>query len=207
MDKISDKKQLAKLQRKQPKAIERWFETYSDSLYTFVYYRVEKDANLAADIVQETFVSGMRQIELYDPQKGSMYTWLTWLSRNYITKALRIKGKHISYEQIWGSIDSDLVRCFEQIATEPLPEEIFEQKETAQLVQMTLANIPGNYNKVLSEYYYHQKPIKEIASLQGVSQGAIKAQMYRARKAFKEVFLRLSKTFNTPYQIGGENNE
>ena len=201
MDRLFDKKDLAKLQRKQPKAIERWFHTYSDSLYTFVFYRVEKDANLAADIVQETFISAIRQVNLYDPQKGSMYTWLTWLSKNYITKALRIKGKHISYEQIWGSIDSDLVRRFEQIATEPLPEDIFEQKETAQLVQMTLANIPANYNKVLSEYYYQKKPIKEIASLQGVSQGAIKALLHRARKAFKEAFLRLSKTFNTPYQI------
>jgi len=201
-----DKKHLAKLKRKQRKAIERWFETYSDSLYTFAYYRVEKDANLAADIVQETFISAIRQIKLYDPQKGSMYTWLTWLSKNYITKALRIKGKHISYEQIWGNIDSDLVRCFEQIATTPLPEDIFEQKETAQLVQMTLANIPANYNKVLSEYYFHQKPIKEIASMQGLSHGAIKAMLHRARKAFKEAFLRLSKTVNTPYQIEEQTN-
>jgi len=50
------------------------------------------------------------------------------------------------------------LRAFEQIATEPLPDELIEKAETAELVQMTLANIPANYKYVLKEYYYRLKP-------------------------------------------------
>ena len=206
MDNKSDKKYLAKLRRKQPKAIERWFRNYSDILYTFVFYRVQRDSDLACDIVGETFLEAMGKIELYDPERGSMFAWLTMLSKNHISRALKAKGKLISYDQTWGSLDRDLSRCFERIATEPLPHSVLEQKETAELVQNTLANIPANYNKVLNEYYYHRKPLKEIASLQSTSEGAIKALLYRARIAFKEAFLRISESLDTPY-MKGELNE
>ena len=207
MTKEFDKKYLAKLACRDGKAIERWFGAYCDALYTFVYYRVEKDAELAADIVQETFTEAIRQIDRYDAEKGSMFAWLTYLSKNHITKALRVRGRHLSYEDSWGSVDGRLLRCFELIATEPLPDEIVERKETAQLVQMTLANIPANYKQVLKDYYYQRKAVKEIAILQGVSEGAIKALLFRARKAFKEAFIKLGESFNGPDVVKGGSNE
>jgi len=203
MDGIFDKRQLARLTRRRPKAVERWFRAYADTLYTFVYYRTGRDADLAADIVQETFAGAIGQIEKFDSKKGSMYAWLTYLSKNHIAKALRIKGRHVSYEQSRQSGDSGLRQCFELIATEPLPDEIIEQKETAELVQVTLANIPPNYREVLTEYYYEKKALKEIAGTENVSEGAVKALLYRARQAFREAFLRLGKTVNGAKLPGG----
>jgi RNA polymerase sigma-70 factor (ECF subfamily) len=63
---------------------------------------------------------------------------------------------------------------------------------------MTLANIPGNYKLVLKEHYYQQKALREIAVSMGVSEGAAKAMLHRARKAFKAAFLRLLKSFDDP---------
>lgn len=204
VDGLFDTRDLQKLRRRDIKAIERWFRVYSDTLYTFIYYRVNKDAELAADIVQETFIGAIGRVEQYDPNKGSMFAWLTYLSKNYINKALRERGRHLSYEQVWQHIDTGLLQSFEKIATEPLPDEIIQRKETAELVQMTLANIPANYKEVLKEYYYQRKALKEIASLHGVSDGAIKALLHRARKAFKEAFLRLGESFNGPEIAKGE---
>ena len=195
MDGLFDKRDLRKLLGGDVKAIERWFRIYSDTLYTFIYYRVDKDVELAADIVQETFIEAIRRIEQYDPNKGSMFAWLTCLSKNYINKALRIRGRHLSYEQVWQRVDAVLLQSFEKIATEPLPDEIIQLKETAELVQMTLANIPANYREVLKEYYYQKKALKEIADCQGVSKGAAKALLHRARMAFKKAFLTLGESF------------
>ena len=207
MDTPFDKRQLRRLLRNDPKTIERWFYTYSDSLYTFVFYRVGKDNQLAADIVQETFLKALRDMQKYDPNRGSMFAWLTLLSKNCVKQALRERGREISYDRIWQDIDSGLLTAFEQIATEPLPDEVIERAETAQLVQMTLANIPANYKHVLKQYYYQLKPPKEIAVSVGVSEGAIKTMLYRARQAFKAAFLRLEKSFNNPDVLEGGPNE
>jgi len=198
MDTLFGKKQLRRLLQGDGEAIEAWFHSYCDTLYTFVYYRVSKNGQVAKDIVQETFLKALERIRQYDPKRGSMFAWLTLLSKNCIKQTLRAKGREISYDRIWQDIDSGLLRAFEQIATEPLPDELIEQAETAELVQMTLANIPANYKYVLKEYYYQLRPPKEIAASVGVSEGAIKTMLYRARQAFKAAFLRLEKSFNYP---------
>ena len=205
MDRLSNKRELKKLRQRDAGAIARWFRTYCDMLYTFVYYRVDKDANLASDIVQETFIGAIDKINDYDEQKGSMYAWLTYASKNHIRRALRARGRHLSYDQLWQQVDTSLLRCFEQIATEPLPDEVLQRKETAELVQMTLANIPANYRDVLNDYYYGRKVIKEIAALHGASEGAVRVLLYRARKAFREALLRLDKSFGPEIVKGGLN--
>ncbi len=191
------------MQRRCPEAIERWFKCYADSLYTFIYYRAAMDADCAAELVQETFLAALRQIDRYDPQKGSMFVWLTWLSKNHITRALRAKGRQIPYEQVWRDIDAGLLQAFQKIATEPLPDEILQRQETAQLVQMTLVNIPANYKAVLRARYYHKKSVEQIANCLGISEGAVRTLLHRARKAFAEAFVRLDRSFNGSWPLEG----
>jgi len=206
MDTLFDKKQLRQLLRNDPKAIEHWFYTYSDSLYTFVFYRVGKDSRFAADIVQETFLKALRDMQKYDLNRGGMFAWLTLLGKNCIKQAFREKGREISYDRIWRDTDSGLLTALGQIATEPLPDEVIEKAETAQLVQMTIANIPANYKHVLKQYYYQLKPPKEIALAMGVSEGDIKTMLHRARQAFKIAFLKLEKSFDNPDILEGGPN-
>lgn len=77
MDILFDERDLQRLLTRDVEAVEKWFRTYSDTLYTFAYYRVGKDAEAAAEVVQETFVQALRKIENYDSQRGSMLVWLT----------------------------------------------------------------------------------------------------------------------------------
>jgi len=67
------------LRTKQPIAIEHWFLKYADDLYTFIFYRIGKNHELAADLVEDTFMSALRNIERYDPIRGTMLTWLRLL--------------------------------------------------------------------------------------------------------------------------------
>jgi len=47
----------------------------------------------------------------------------------------------------------------------------------------------GNYQQVLTMHYIEQRPLKEIAASHGLSEGAIKSLLYRARLAFKTAFV------------------
>lgn len=200
------KKELRLLQRGDRDTIERWFNAYADTLYTFVFYRVGKNHDKAVEIVQETLLTALHRIEQYAPEHGSMFTWLSQLSKDLLKKLTGSEGWQVSLETIRAKIEDNLLSACRKIATEPLPDEVIERRETAELVQMTLANIPADYRDVLKEYYYGMKPLKEIADSVGVNERDVSAMLYRARKAFKEVFLKLC-SVSGDTKIAGERRD
>lgn len=176
------------LRARRPQAVEQWFHQYVDVVYTFAFYRVGKDPDLAEEVVQDTFVTALSQIEKYDPQRGMMLPWLTYHCRNSLRNTLRRHQASDALADFWEETDCGLILAYQKLATSPLPEDVLHEKETKELVQLTLASIPGNYREVLTHHYLEQRPLKEIATLHGLSEGAIKSLLYRARLAFKTAF-------------------
>lgn len=187
------------LRIRDPNAVEHWFLEYSDELYTFIYYRIGKDPDLAADLVEDTFMTALDNIKCYDPKRGSMFTWLRLLSRNCIKKSLRRRSQCSAYKQYWQRFDDTLVAGYSNLATEPLPGEVLERAETSELVQMTLTNMPDNYKRILKEYYYNEKSLKNIATILDITENAAKALLYRARMAFKTTFQTLAQLQTNPH--------
>ena len=194
---------IGPLRDRQPQAVERWFRDYADAVYTFAYYRVGRDPDLATEVVQETFTTALRRIEEYDPQRGVMLAWLTCCCRNSIRKVLHEKHHGEALADFWEEIDGRLMAAYRDIATAPLPEEILDKRETNELVQLTLASLPVNYQQVLRDHYFEKKCLKYIANSQGMSEGAIKSLMHRARLAFKTAFLTLADAVYVEHPANG----
>ena len=190
MGPVAQTTELQGLLVRTPEAIERWFNRHCDPVYAYVFYRVGRDAGLASDVVQETFLQALQQIHRYDPDRGTMEAWLTTLSRNHITRALRA-GRLRDLDRRQRMLDRALIRTLARMADEPLPEEILERQETRDLVRETLASMPGNYRTVLTLFYHLDLSLEQIASRIERSEGAVKVLLHRARAAFKEAFLRL----------------
>jgi RNA polymerase sigma-70 factor (ECF subfamily) len=175
--------------------IESWFLEHADAIYTFVYYRVGRDEELATEVVQETFLSALERIEDYDRERGPMLPWLTYTARNCIRKALRQRGRLQSVGDRWEVIDRKLLAACSELATRPLPDELLEREETAELVQMALSNLPDKYRIALRQHYCLQRPLREIADDLGVTEGAVKSLLHRARLAFKAAFETIAESF------------
>ena len=191
------------LRARDPEAVERWFLHHADALYTFVLYRVDRERDIAADVVQETFLWALEKIDRFDERRGAMFTWLTCTARNCIRAALRCRARYRSHLALWESADQELVGACRRLAESPLPEDILERKETAALVQVTLAGLPGKYRRVLLEYYYEDRPVKEIASAQEMSVSAVKSRLHRARLAFRNAFIALLESLSDPRATEG----
>jgi RNA polymerase sigma-70 factor (ECF subfamily) len=177
--------------------IRQWFIEYADQLYTLIFYKVGKDENLASDIVQQTFVTALSKIKEYQPARGSMLAWLLMLSRNHTSKLLQEKQRHLSYHQDNStSAQGGPPDTFAKIANQPLPEHIVEREETAELVRVTLAQLPDRYRKVLRQYYYRQMPAREISNSEGMSAAALRILLYRARRAFKKQLLKSAESID-----------
>lgn len=176
--------------------IKQWFTEFADRLYTVVYYRIDRDSDLAGDIVQQTFTTALLKIKEYQPARGDMLSWLISLSRNVTKKMLKEKNRQLSYEPQLQSVNGRLFQLCSAIDTHPLPEDIIEQAELAGLVRKTLALLPERYRKVLRQYYYEQNSIKQIAKAERISHSALRILLYRARKSFKKHLLKSAKSID-----------
>jgi DNA-directed RNA polymerase specialized sigma24 family protein len=121
-----------------------------------------------------------------------MFSWLTYLSEDCVKQALDNAGKERVRPHIWTGLDQSLATACRNIATEPIPEELLERTETAQLVQMTLASIPHRYSNILTDHYCKMNTTGQIAEAIGKDELAVTAMLYQGRLAFKAAFTRLA---------------
>ncbi|MBN2241818.1 MAG: RNA polymerase sigma factor [Acidobacteria bacterium] len=183
---------FGRLRRRDKEEVGRWFDAYSDPVYGFIFYRVGRDADLAGDVAQETFVSALETIERFNPRRGEMFPWLTHIARNCIRKALRRRGRDEALPDFWNAVDHRLARAIMSMRSDIFPEELLAQKEIAELVRMALTNLPLRYQTALRRCYFEELSLHEIAAMEGINQGAAKVLLHRARLAFRAAFETIS---------------
>jgi len=190
MDQIS----IRRLRRGDEAALERFYEAHVDGLYAFVFYRVGRDETIAEDVVQETFLQALDRLDDYDPDRGSMSSWLCVLSRNVIRRHVKSHRRSQELQAMWDRIDETLAQVFAALDREPLTDEVIEREETRDLVNVTIAHLPDRYRAVLEQKYVGGQTLADLAQRLDVSEDAAKSLLARARRAFRETFLALSQT-------------
>lgn len=171
-------------------AIARFYDAHVDGLYTFVFYRVGRDASLAEDVVQETFALALARRADHDPARGTVGAWLTVLSRNVIRDHLRDHRRR-GVEQ-WERIDVALAQTFAAMAERPLPGDVLERAETRDLVHIAIAHLPEQYRKALTRKYVDGDSLETLSRDLGISVDAVKSLLARARRAFRDTFATVS---------------
>ena len=140
----------------------------------------------AEDIVQEAFAKIYLNAGKFKKQEGASFS--SWAYRIVINTALthyqkrKRQGKsNVSLdEEIWALIPDKNLRQF-------------EKTELTDLIASVLTRMPDMFSKALSSFFIEGKSQEEMAREEGVSVGAIKTRVHRAKKEFKKVF----ETINT----------
>ena len=184
---------LAQLKAGDEIVLNSWFEDNVDGLYAFIYYRVGSNADLAQDITQSTFALALKKLDSYDPDRGAMLNWLRLLSRNLIRDQLRYQQRAIEFQAVWDGIDDHLAVVFDNLENELIPDDVLARKETQELVSVTLANLPQQYQEVLTAKYLDNNSLAYIAEKRQVSIDSVKSMLRRARIAFRETFVTINK--------------
>jgi len=70
----------------------------------------------------------------------------------------------------------------------PTPEAIAANKETRQIVQELVNELPENLRMVLMLCYFHDFPYKEIADVLEIPLGTVKSRLHTAVKQFQKLW-------------------
>lgn len=89
--KYAEAELVSLLKQRSQEAFHYLYDNYAGALNTVVIAMV-KDAEYAADVLQEVFIKIWRQIEQYDDSKGRLFTWMANIARNASIDMLRSKG-------------------------------------------------------------------------------------------------------------------
>ena len=87
---------LTQLQNKSEKAFEEIYQKYHKLVF-YVALQIVKDEDVAQDIMQDTFVKFMKQIDHYEDQ-GKIKQYLTTISKNLSLNYIKKAKKEESYD-------------------------------------------------------------------------------------------------------------
>jgi len=137
----------------------------------------------AEDVVQEVFVKIYRNAEKFKYVEGASF-------KSWAYKIL-MNTSFTHYKKIKNNRDRTVVLeddVYENIADEKMNSEDMLTKD---YVYSILKQMPENLAKVLKMHVIDGLPQGEIAEKEGVSVGAIKTRVHRAKQAFKELSLHI----------------
>ena len=144
------------------------YAAHAGELYGFAS-RSLGDSGLAEEAVQETFVRAWRSGGRYDPELGSLRTWLFAILRNVVIDLGRARAARPATAA--GEIES---------GHEPLEEALL-----AWQVEEALRRIGEQHRQVLVETYYRDRPYAEVAAELGVPEGTVKSRVYYGLRALR----------------------
>ncbi len=195
-DSPTDLELLTRARGGDERALADLYERHVDGLWAFVHYRVGRDPALCEDVVQATLLSALEpDSPAFDPERGSLRSWLCSCSRNVIRKHLREHGRARELSDTWERIDATLVQVFQNLERQPLGDEVLARAETRDLVNMTIAHLPDSYRDALERKYVQGHSLRELAEWLELSESATKSLLARARRAFRDSFAALASAF------------
>jgi RNA polymerase sigma-70 factor, ECF subfamily len=144
------------------------YAAHAGELYGFAS-RSLGDAGLAEEAVQETFLRAWRAGRRFDPQIGSLWTWLFAILRNVVIDLGRARATRPAVAE--GGVEP---------AVEPLEETLL-----AWQVEEAMRRIGDQHRRILVETYYCGRPYAEVATELGIPVGTVKSRVYYALRALR----------------------
>ena len=144
-------------------------------IYRFAY-QMSGSATLAEDVTQEVFLFLMRDGNLYDPNRGSLSSFLLGVTRNYVLR--RLRGEHFLTSL---SDDSDAQAPDEPIANELSPLDDLTRTESIELVRKAVLSLPERYREVVVLCELQEMSYGEAAEVLNCAIGTVRSRLHRAR--------------------------
>jgi RNA polymerase sigma-70 factor (ECF subfamily) len=168
-----------------------WVGVHGDYLFNFAVGQV-RDAGLAEDLVQETFLAALRAQDRF-AGKSSERTWLVGILRHKIYDHLRhaCRERAVRAEVPTGFADEEAwenaVMWLHDVAAEcQSPCRRLELAEFRENLESALGKLPPRVAQVFQLYEMEERPNAEVCRQLNISESNLWVMLHRARRQLRE---------------------
>ena len=148
------------------------FNEHKDAVYRFAW-RMTASATVAEDLTQEVFLSLLRHQGRFNPERGSLRSFLLGIARNLALKRWRDEAR---WEELGDEHLLSLPATIER-----------DVQGISEIVGIAVRSLPPLQREVLILAEYEELSLEEIARAVDSETGTVKSRLHRARENLRRI--------------------
>ena len=152
------------------------YRRHQSAIYRFAL-RMTGHAWASEEIVQDVFITLMRDPKKYDPERGPLAAYLYGIARNRVMKHLERLPREVSLEEQ----EETGGRARPEAVTSSTPMHWVERQERAEQVRAAVLDLPPEFRETVVLCELEELSYEEAAQLIGCPIGTIRSRLHRGR--------------------------
>lgn len=174
------------------------YDTFQKDLYYHIYKTVN-DPHLAEDLLQDAFIEILQTINnLKEP--AAFLSWSKQIAYHKCTAYFKRRKEILADENEDGLSVFDTI---EEENAEFIPDEALDKDDLKQTIHAIINDLPEDQRSALLMRYFDEISVKEIAEIQGVTEGTVKSRLNYGRKSIKQAIENYEKKNNIKLRCVG----
>lgn len=174
MDKIEVKNIISEVKKGSSKGFNSIYDSFSPALFG-ICLKIVKDPKIAEDVLQEAFSKIWKNIDSYDENKGSFFTWILNITRNTAIDELRSLKKTPTFEaedeaSFFKNVDDNTTKT-NHIGLDDIIE-----------------TLPKNEKLIIEYLFYKGYTQQEVSEEFDIPLGTVKSRSRKALGSLKKMF-------------------
>ncbi|MEA5402237.1 RNA polymerase sigma-70 factor (ECF subfamily) [Arcicella rosea] len=181
---IAEEALVSLLQSKDERGFSILYDNYSSALYG-VILKIVRSEEVAADVMQDSFVKIWRNIEGYNRTKGTLFTWILNVARN--TAIDRIRSQEFQNSQKNHDLDDHVNFIDSQGGSQ------FDIDAIG--VKKVIENLRPEHQQIIDLLYFKGYTQAEVSEEFGIPLGTVKTRVKSAIVQLRQYFIELGLIF------------
>lgn len=170
-----DDRELIEQAKANPDHFEPLYTKYMGRIYTYFWFRVGFQKELAEDCMQETFLRAFKHIADFRERGISYFSYLLTIAHNLLVNYYRQNehAKTVPLDEVDEAVFDSMI-------------DEHTKRTDSTVLWSAIATLSENERAILTLRYQKDLPIKEIATAVGKSENAVKLIISRAKRKLQQ---------------------
>ncbi|KKU58027.1 MAG: RNA polymerase, sigma-24 subunit, RpoE [Parcubacteria group bacterium GW2011_GWA2_47_12] len=174
--------EILRASRDNPALFEVLVSRYEEAFLRKAKY-ILKDDEKARDVVQDAFVKIYLNAARYQPMPGASLK--SWMYKVLVNLCFTVWKKGKRDQEFNALLDPELMELVRDAGEEVEREARYDRDTIVSL----LSKLPVTLVRVIELHFLEGKPQREVARAVGISEGAVRARVHRAKQAMKKLLI------------------
>ena len=171
---FSDKLLVHKAKRGNKEAFGKLYLKYLDSIFRYVFFKVNQDRLQAEDLTQTVFFKAWEKLDNFDEDGVGFRAWIYKIAHNLVIDHYRDRKHKVELNE---AIPDE---------SQSVEEKVFQESESKNLLR-AIEQLSEEQREVITMKFIEGMSNKEISKILNKNKDAIRALQHRALRALKQI--------------------